>query len=255
MKNNKKDDIINDSQINENEAVEETAVKTDDGTKEADLDKKQDKSSKSILDEIAELEKAQRGDAPMQKSEGQKKKEFLWEIFNTLETFCICATVIVLVFSFFMRLTIVDGESMENTLIDQELVLVRTALYEPKQGDIVIIHDPSLGEYYGKPLIKRVIATGGQTIDIDFDTWTVSVDGVIIDEPYVKLTNDQKLTSAWTYPLTVPEGEVFVMGDNRNHSGDSRSAAIGTIDERCVVGKAFVRLFPFEKFGSLTNAQ
>lgn len=189
----------------------------------------------------------------VEKTPEQKKKEFLWELFGTIETFCICAAVIVLLFTFCVKLTVVDGESMENTLKNGELILIRNAFYEPKAGDIVVIHDPSLGTYYGKPLIKRVIATGGQTIDIDFDTWTVTVDGQVIDEPYIKLTNDVQLTSAWTYPLTVPDGEVFVMGDNRNHSGDSRSAAIGTIDERCIVGEALLRVFPTEKLGLLTN--
>ena len=142
---------------------------------------------------------------------------------------------------------------MENTLHDGEYVLVRTAFYEPTQGDIVVVHDKSLDGLYGDPLIKRVIAVGGQTVDIDFDTWTVTVDGVVIDEPYIKLDPSVNLTSAWTYPLTVPEGEVFVMGDNRDHSGDSRSASVGTVDERCIVGKAALRYFPFDKFGVLEN--
>ena len=102
--------------------------------------------------------------------------------------------------------------------------------------------------HYNKPIVKRVIATAGQTVDIDFSTWTLTVDGVVIDEPYIKLTTDQQITSDWTYPMQIPEGYIFVMGDNRNHSADSRCRDIGLIDERCVVGKAFVRVFPLNRF-------
>lgn len=188
-----------------------------------------------------------------QKTPEQKKKEFLWELFSSIELFCICITAVILVFTFVFRLTIVDGESMENTLKDREYLIVRSAFYEPKQGDIVIIHDPSLSGIYAKPLIKRVIAVGGQTLDIDFNTWTVTVDGQVINEPYIKLDPIKDITSSWTYPMTIPEGEVFVMGDNRDNSGDSRSASVGTIDEECIVGKAFLRVFPFESFGYLEN--
>lgn len=187
------------------------------------------------------------------KTAEQKRKEYLHELFGSVELFCICVAIVVIIFSFFFRLSIVDGQSMENTLHHKEYLVVRTAFYEPAQGDIVVIHDRSLEGIYGNPLIKRVIAVGGQTIDIDFNTWTVTVDGVVIDEPYIKLDPSVDVTSAWTYPLEVPEGEVFVMGDNRDHSGDSRSASVGTVDERCIVGKAALRFFPFDKFGVLEN--
>ncbi len=187
------------------------------------------------------------------KSEEQKKKEYLWELFGSVELFCVCVAIIVLLFSFCFRLTIVDGQSMENTLYDKEYLMVGTAFYTPTQGDIVVVHDTSLEGIYGTPLIKRVIAVGGQTIDIDFDTWTVTVDGVVIDEPYIKLDPAFDVRSAWTYPLTLEEDEVFVMGDNRDHSGDSRNASIGPVDERCIVGKAFLRFYPFDRFGILEN--
>lgn len=183
----------------------------------------------------------------------KNKTDFKWECFSTIELLCFSVVFIMLFFTLFFRLSIVDGSSMEDTLNDKELLLVRSVLYEPKQGDIVIIHDPSLDGQYGNPLVKRVIAVGGQTIDIDFDTWTVTVDGKVIDEPYIKLDPSSRVTSSFTYPLTVPEGEVFVMGDNRNKSGDSRASAVGTIDTDCVVGKAFLRIYPYESFGYLKN--
>ncbi len=187
------------------------------------------------------------------KSPEQKKQEFLYEIFSSIEMFCICICAVILLFTFVFRLTVVDGISMENTLKDGEYLVVRSAFYEPKQGDIVIVHDKSLSGIYSDPLIKRVIAVGGQTIDIDFDTWTVTVDGQVLDESYIKLDPTKKITSTFTYPLTVPEGEVFVMGDNRNNSGDSRSASVGTVDEECIVGKAFLRILPYDRFGLLKN--
>ena len=179
----------------------------------------------------------------------KKKSKFLWDLFDFLEIFVLCSAIVIIIFSFIGRLTIVEGESMENTLIDGDFLVIRSAFYEPKQGDIVVIHDTSNEGIYGEPLVKRVIAVGGQTIDIDFDTWTVTVDGVVLDEPYIKLTGPT-LGSVWDYPLTVPENEIFVMGDNRNHSGDSRTYQVGTIDKRCVVGKAVLRVFPLDSFGN-----
>ena len=136
---------------------------------------------------------------------------------------------------------------MENTLLAGDYLLVSDIAYTPQAGDIVVVHNVGL-RHYNKPIVKRVIATAGQTVDIDFSTWTLTVDGAVIDEPYIKLTTDQQLTSDWTYPMQIPEGYIFVMGDNRNHSADSRCRDIGLIDERCVVGKAFVRVFPLSRF-------
>ena len=136
---------------------------------------------------------------------------------------------------------------MENTLLEKDYLIVSNVNCSPEQGDIIVVHNVGL-RYYKDPIIKRVIATEGQVVDIDFDTWTVTVDGVVLDEPYLKLTNDDRRTSDWTYPVTIPEGYVFVMGDNRNHSADSRSKEIGLIDERCIIGKALVRVFPFDRF-------
>lgn len=169
------------------------------------------------------------------------------EIFEVVEMFTVCASVIMILFSFFVHPTVVEGESMENTLLGGDYLLVSDIAYTPQAGDIVVVHNVGL-RHYNKPIVKRVIATAGQTVDIDFSTWTLTVDGVVIDEPYIKLTTDQQITSDWTYPMQIPEGHIFVMGDNRNHSADSRCRDIGLIDERCVVGKAFVRVFPLSRF-------
>ena len=166
--------------------------------------------------------------------------------YEFIEMLALVTVSIVLCFSFVFRLNIVDGPSMENTLHTGEYLLVSDLFYEPTPGDIVVVHDVTAGSYTD-PIVKRVIAVGGQTVDIDFTTWTLTVDGKVVDESSYKCLKDHLLLSNITYPFTVDEGYVFVMGDNRNHSADSRLAEIGQIDERCIVGKVYARVFPFDK--------
>lgn len=175
-------------------------------------------------------------------------QKLLSDIFDILELFTICAAIILTVFTFLIRITVVDGESMENTLLHGDYLLVQEIGYTPTAGDIVVVHDVD-NTPYNNPIVKRIIATGGQTVDIDFDTWTLTVDGVVIDEPYRKVTPppDVQRTADYEFPIQIPEGYVFVLGDNRNHSADSRISLIGLIDERCVVGKAVCRILPFSR--------
>jgi len=168
------------------------------------------------------------------------------ELFDILELFVLCAAVMLTLFTFVIRPTIVKGASMEDTLLEGDALLVSDLGYEPKSGDIIVAQNVSL-PLYPDPIVKRVIGVGGQTVDIDFTTWTLTVDGKVVDEPYRKLTPDRLITSDWVFPMEIPEGYVFVMGDNRNHSADSRTSDIGLIDERCVVGKAVIRIFPFSR--------
>lgn len=169
-------------------------------------------------------------------------------LFEYLEIFVYSAIVVVLLFTFCTRLTNVVGPSMEDTLVAGEKLLVSNLFYEPEPGDIIVFHE--LG-YYNEPIVKRVIATEGQVVDIDFTTWTLTVDGEVVEEDYRKLTSGYQLTSDMTYPLTVPENCLFVMGDNRNHSSDSRSSSIGFVDVRQVLGHVICRLTPFERFGAV----
>ena len=154
---------------------------------------------------------------------------------------------IMLIFVLLFRIVIVDGTSMNQTLLHGDYLLLLGNLFyqEPEYGDIVVISKDSFDD--GAPIVKRVIATEGQTVDIDFDSGVVYVDGVALDEPY---TNTPTNTNGGTtFPLTVDEGCIFVMGDNRNKSKDSRYLEIGQIDAREVLGKAIFLIFPGDPDG------
>ncbi|MDR3982641.1 MAG: signal peptidase I [Dysosmobacter sp.] len=175
------------------------------------------------------------------KQTAEKEGRDLYEWVQAL----VCSVLtVVLVFTFGIRLIGVDGHSMVPTLQDGDRLLVTTSLLtgDYEYGDIVIIQKGSFAG--GEPIVKRVIATGGQTVDIDFETGAVYVDGTLLEEDYInELTFVEEGTE---FPLTVPEGSIFVMGDNRNHSSDSRDASLGTVDTRYVIGRAVILAFPGE---------
>lgn len=161
---------------------------------------------------------------------------------------CIVTALVtcILIFVFLGRTIEVQGPSMQQTLTEGDRLIVSNFLYTPKYGDIVVLRKQSFKE---DPIIKRVIATEGQTVDIDFEAGIVYVDGVALKEDYTaSLTYDPE---DFVGPVEVPEGHIFVMGDNRNHSTDSRDSRIGVIDRRYVIGKALMRITPLSKFGSL----
>lgn len=169
------------------------------------------------------------------------------DLLDWLESIVVSVVCVVVIFSFFVRIMGVVGQSMEPTLHEGDRLLIQELLYEPKPGDVVICNKPN---FSGKPFVKRVIALEGQTVDIDFDTSQVYVDGQLLEEDYLGSVTLAKPDDQ-VFPLTVPEGEIFVMGDNRQHSTDSRSVEIGTVDERYVVGRALLRIFPLDKIGTL----
>ena len=164
--------------------------------------------------------------------------------FEWYEALISAALVLVLVFSFFFRIIQVDGASMVPTLQNGDKLIVWGAGYEPQRGDVVIVDSYTA---YGKPLVKRVIAKGGDTISIDYASGTVTVNGEVLDEDYI--AEPTYLGYDVGFPYTVPEGTVFVMGDNRNNSLDSRSSYVGCIDERDILGKVLVCFLPFSDFG------
>lgn len=186
----------------------------------------------------------------------KSKSSYLLESFEWLEVVVSAMVAVVILFTFVFRVATIVGGSMENTLIEGEKVIITDWFYTPKAGDIVVIsrninNTSDLTDDNG-PIIKRVIATAGQTVDIDFDAGVVYVDGVALDEPYTKTpTNTQYDVK---FPVRVPDGHVFCLGDNRNESMDSRDKRIGNngmIDERYILGRAVLRILPFGKFGGI----
>lgn len=157
-------------------------------------------------------------------------------------------SIVVICLTFIFRLVDVDGTSMESTLESKDKVIVTNLFYTPKDGDIIVI---SHGAEYAKPIIKRVIATEGQTIKLDYENDRIIVDGVVLDEPYINDSTFEGNYGDYDIPEVVPEGKVFVMGDNRRVSLDSRRTEIGLIDFDNVIGKAQFVAFPFNDFGYL----
>lgn len=166
------------------------------------------------------------------------------EIYDWMQSLVFALIICIIVFVFIFRIVDVSGDSMNPTLLNGDKLVVSDVFYKPKQGDIVIFRKD---EYKAEAFVKRVIATEGQTIEIDFDRGRVYVDGERLDEPYIAEPTHNQLD--FQGPQTVPEGCVFVMGDNRNASSDSRRAQIGMVDERLIVGKVLLRVFPFDSIG------
>lgn len=165
-------------------------------------------------------------------------------VYDVVSIFTTALVIIALLFTFVIRFVGVDGSSMEPTLNHGDWLVVSAINNNIEVGDIVISTQPNS---FNEPLVKRVIAKGGQTIDINFESGDVFVDGKKLNEPYIKeLTHTSEGVS---FPLTVPEGTLFLMGDNRNGSTDSRSNLVGCVDERYVLGVVQYRLTPeFTKF-------
>ncbi len=227
-------------------------------------------------EEFSQFEKTETADAgepsaatDLEILEGQKeprkdlKKNVIGGAFDYLELFAWSVLAVLILFTFGIRLCRVDGESMENTLFDQQNLLLYSFSYEPKQGDIVVFHLTERPNMQ-KTLVKRVIAVGGQEVVIDTKTNTITVDGVPFDDSNAVFKNKytDEITGKYDahlfyknydsktgiYKVIVPENHIFVLGDNRNNSADSRSAGVGFVDERCVLGKVIVRLSPFTVF-------
>ncbi len=174
------------------------------------------------------------------------RESFKLDLFFWLQAFVAVLCALVLVFSFLGRVIVVDGSSMVPTLHHGDLLLLQGIGYTPEQGDIVVLTKEF--QNVDTPIVKRIIATGGQTVHIDYATSTVYVDGVALDEPYINELMRMPMGETIT-DVTVSEGSVFVMGDNRNNSSDSRVPELGTVDERYILGEVLLVLFPFQNFG------
>lgn len=167
------------------------------------------------------------------------------ELYQNARTLAVVLSVIILFFTFVGRIIVVSGPSMENTLHNADAMLVWSLGYKPRQGDVVVLTQRTFQE---DSIVKRVIAVGGQSVDIDYTSGLVYVDGAVLHEDYTKEPMRTPAYGEGLNHLTVPEGCIFVMGDNRNHSADSRYPDIGLVDERCVIGKSIMVLFPFSHF-------
>ena len=193
----------------------------------------------------------------------KEKKPPIQEVFEWVEIIALSLSFVLLMFSYVIRQAVVEGSSMRETFHDGESIAVSNLFYTPKQGDVVVFQVPN-SALTTEPIIKRVIAVGGQTVYIDFDNWKVyvyddsslSVEEVLatvepLDEPYIEAMRQSTYQNQimrygydQKYPLTLEEGTLFCMGDNRNGSTDSRSNYLGPVDERYILGKVLFRIYP-----------
>ena len=184
------------------------------------------------------------GASELAKNSKKETKELSWQqnIVLYFHDLTYLLAIIMVVFILVFRIVIVDGTSMNRTLLHGDYILLLNNLFygEPESGDIIVLSKNSYDD--GAPLVKRVIATEGQIVDIDFEAGIVYVDGVELDEPYVNTPTNT--SGGMLFPLIVDDGCIFVMGDNRNKSKDSRYPEIGIIDEREVLGKAIFLVLP-----------
>lgn len=172
----------------------------------------------------------------------RERRQFCYE---TLGMAAAVLVAVIVLFTLVVRLEWVNGSSMYPTLRDREMMLVWQAGYTPKAGDVVVLTQKS---YRKESLVKRVIAVGGQTVRIDYGENRVYVDGTALEEDYINWSEPDPMEprpESWTEELTVPEGFLFVMGDNRNHSSDSRDPDIGVVAGGNVLGKCVLVLVPF----------
>ena len=182
----------------------------------------------------------------IQENEAVKEKpkfDFSRSVFEWVELVAISITVVMIILNCFARYSPVNGSSMNETLQHEDVLILSDLFYTPKNGDIVVFESQQTG--YDEPYVKRVIATEGQVVDYDPITGEVTVDGEVPEwEQYAAYKGTQRTTyyAEISYPYTVPDGHIFVMGDNRWNSRDSRD--IGPVDTRTVLGRVVFRLFP-----------
>lgn len=182
------------------------------------------------------------------KQNGEEKPGFSKSLVMYLHDLCWMLAVVMILFLIFFRIIVVSGPSMKMTLLDGDYLLLISNLFyrEPEKGDVVVV---SKQEYdNGKPIVKRVIATEGQIVDMDFVNGIVYVDGLPLEEDYIN--SPTNLDEGSVFPQIVEEDHVFVMGDNRNNSKDSRSLEIGQVDKREVLGKVALLMVPGTDHGA-----
>ena len=190
------------------------------------------------------------GEAVKTKDKPQKSR--LSAFYEALEIIAIALMVVIMINLFVGRMMTVSGDSMYPTLHNTEKIWISNLGYTPQNGDIVVVQERNSA--LNDPIVKRVIATENQKVRFDFENWKVYVDGKELSEDYINY-EDWCAMKSYGCPeeLTVPPGCIFVMGDNRNHSTDSRDARVSFISEDDVLGKVVLRIFPLNKFGAVND--
>lgn len=187
-----------------------------------------------------------RHEVPAEEEKLSGADAFKVDLYFWLQALVAVVVGLILVFTFVGRIIGVVGSSMVPTLHNGDMLILQSIGYEPRQGDVVVL-TKEFGSVEG-PIVKRVIATEGQTVHIDYATNSVYVDGERLDEPYINEPMRSPGVNTIT-DITVPEGCIFVLGDNRNNSSDSRLPELGAVDERYVLGRVLFVIFPFQNFG------
>lgn len=197
----------------------------------------------------------------------KKEGKIVDDILEIVESTLLTVFVVIMIFTYLLHPITVEGTSMNDTLFKQDRVFMSTVYFGPHYGDIIVINNDAAylldengeavkkdisGSTYKECLIKRVIAEPGQTIDIDPEKEEVLIDGKALDEPYIKDTINSLSFTAFDFPITIPEGYYFAMGDNRRVSADSRNPDIGLIKKDQIYGKAIIRYYPLKDFKFLT---
>ena len=181
------------------------------------------------------------------KKKEKEKRPAKLELYDWFQCFVMAVVFGVLIFMFVARVVNVRGTSMYSTLCNGDMVLCSDLFYTPEQGDIIVFESDS--DEFDHSLVKRIIAVSGQTVDIDFNEGIVYVDGEALYEPYIReRTYDRE---DFVGPVTVPDGCVFVMGDNRNGSTDSRDTRVGYVEERNIIGKVYFIIAPGEDMNGM----
>lgn len=181
------------------------------------------------------------------KTEESSTNRLVRETFDWVEAAVFAAVTVILLFTFVFRLVTVDGGSMQNTFQDKDKVIISSINYTPQRGDVVVLVQPSYRENH--PMIKRIIALGGDTVQVDCYTEQVTVNGEVLQEDYIKEQHIVGYADIGGEPYVVPEGHVYVMGDNRNNSTDSRSSLVGPIAVENILGHVVFRVMPLSGFG------
>lgn len=207
-----------------------------------------EKEQKTEIKANDETEKTTETDITKETKTASSSYGAVTSVFEWVQPLLVALVIVTMLLTFVFRQVTVKGSSMYDTLENGDRLIITNMFYEPQVGDIVVI---SHGQNYDSALVKRVIALEGQTLSIDFETGDVVVDGVLLDEKYITGKTIKDPRSPLEVPSVIPEGYVYVMGDNREHSSDSRNTNIGLIKKSDIVGKAQFRIFPFDSIGSV----